>query len=150
MIQNETRLKVADNTGAREILCIRVKGGSRRRYAGVGDVITANIKEGQPGWHRQEGRGRDAVVVRTRSPSAAMARIAFRFERGRHHRRGKQPARHAHLRPGGPRASRPEVHEDHFARAGGHLSMQKSHVKKGDEVVVISGADKGKRGKIIE
>ena len=44
MIQNETRLKVADNTGAREILCIRVMGGSRRRYAGVGDVITATVK----------------------------------------------------------------------------------------------------------
>ena len=44
MIQNETRLRVADNTGAREILCIRVKGGSRRRYAYVGDVITATVK----------------------------------------------------------------------------------------------------------
>ena len=43
MIQNETRLKVADNTGAREILCIRVKGGSQRRYAFVGDVITATV-----------------------------------------------------------------------------------------------------------
>ena len=44
MIQNETRLKVADNTGAKEILCIRVQGGSRRRYAGVGDIITATVK----------------------------------------------------------------------------------------------------------
>ena len=48
MIQNETRLKVADNTGAREILCIRVKGGSRRRYAFVGDVITATVKQANP------------------------------------------------------------------------------------------------------
>ena len=45
MIQNETRLRVADNSGAREILCIRVKGGSRRRYAFVGDVITATVKQ---------------------------------------------------------------------------------------------------------
>ena len=44
MIQQESRLKVADNTGAREILCIRVQGGSRRRYAGIGDVITATVK----------------------------------------------------------------------------------------------------------
>ena len=44
MIQAETRLKVADNTGARELLCIRVKGGSRRRYAGVGDVIVGTVK----------------------------------------------------------------------------------------------------------
>ena len=48
MIQNETRLRVADNTGAREILCIRVKGGSRRRYAFVGDVITATVKQANP------------------------------------------------------------------------------------------------------
>jgi len=48
VIQNETRLKVADNTGAREILCIRVQGGSRRRYAGVGDVITATVKQANP------------------------------------------------------------------------------------------------------
>jgi large subunit ribosomal protein L14 len=48
MIQQETRLKVADNSGAREILCIRVKGGSRRRYAGVGDVITATVKQATP------------------------------------------------------------------------------------------------------
>ena len=45
MIQQESRLRVADNTGAREILCIRVDGGSRRRYAGVGDVITATVKQ---------------------------------------------------------------------------------------------------------
>ena len=57
VIQNETRLKVADNTGAREILCIRVQGGSRRRYAGVGDVITATVKHGQPAGVGQEGRG---------------------------------------------------------------------------------------------
>ncbi len=48
MIQNETRLKVADNTGAREILCIRVKGGSKRRYAFVGDTITATVKQANP------------------------------------------------------------------------------------------------------
>ena len=48
MIQQESRLKVADNSGAREILCIRVKGGTHRRYAGVGDVITATVKQAIP------------------------------------------------------------------------------------------------------
>ena len=48
MIQNETRLRVADNSGAREILCIRVKGGSQRRYAFVGDIITATVKQANP------------------------------------------------------------------------------------------------------
>ena len=59
MIQNETRLRVADNSGAREILVIRVRGGSRRRYAGVGDTITATVKTRQPSGCGEEGRGRD-------------------------------------------------------------------------------------------
>ncbi len=66
MIQNETRLKVADNTGAREILCIRVRGGSRRRYAGVGDVIVATVKQASPQGSVKKGEVVTAVVVRTR------------------------------------------------------------------------------------
>ena len=66
MIQNETRLKVADNTGAREILCIRVQGGSRRRYAGIGDVITATVKQATPRAGVRKGEVVQAVVVRTR------------------------------------------------------------------------------------
>jgi large subunit ribosomal protein L14 len=66
MIQNETRLRVADNTGAREILCIRVKGGSRRRYAGVGDVITATVKQAIPHGAVKKGEVVEAVIVRTR------------------------------------------------------------------------------------
>ena len=56
MIQQESRLKVADNTGAKEILCIRVLGGSGRRYAGIGDVIVATVKDALPGAGREEGR----------------------------------------------------------------------------------------------
>ena len=66
MIQNETRLKVADNTGAREILCIRVKGGHHRRYAGVGDVIVATVKTANPQGSVKKGEVVSAVVVRTR------------------------------------------------------------------------------------
>ena len=66
MIQNETRLKVADNTGAREILCIRVKGSSRRRYARVGDVITATVKQATPQGTVKKGEVVTAVVVRTK------------------------------------------------------------------------------------
>jgi large subunit ribosomal protein L14 len=66
VIQNETRLKVADNTGAREILCIRVRGGSRRRYAGVGDVIVATVKQATPQGTVKKGEVVTAVVVRTR------------------------------------------------------------------------------------
>jgi large subunit ribosomal protein L14 len=66
MIQQESRLRVADNTGAREILCIRVDGGSRRRYAGVGDVITATVKQAIPHGAVRKGEVVKAVVVRTR------------------------------------------------------------------------------------
>ena len=66
MIQQESRLRVADNTGAREILCIRVDGGSRRRYAGVGDVITATVKQAIPHGAVKKGEVVKAVVVRTR------------------------------------------------------------------------------------
>jgi len=66
MIQQESRLRVADNTGAREILCIRVAGGSKRRYAGVGDVITATVKQAIPHGSVKKGEVVKAVVVRTR------------------------------------------------------------------------------------
>jgi large subunit ribosomal protein L14 len=66
MIQQETRLKVADNTGARELLCIRVKGGSHRRYAGVGDVIVGTVKSASPQGSVKKGEVVQAVVVRTR------------------------------------------------------------------------------------
>ena len=65
MIQQETRLRVADNTGAREILCIRVLGGSGRRYAGIGDVIVATVKDAIPGGNVKKGDVVKAVVVRT-------------------------------------------------------------------------------------
>ena len=66
MIQNETRLRVADNTGAREILVIRVRGGHRRRYAGVGDIVTATVKQASPQGSVKKGEVVTAVVVRTR------------------------------------------------------------------------------------
>ena len=65
MIQQETRCKVADNTGAKEVLCIRVLGGSARRYAGVGDVIVGTVKDALPGGAVKKGEVVRAVVVRT-------------------------------------------------------------------------------------
>ena len=65
MIQQETRLKVADNTGAKEILCIRVLGGSGRRYPGIGDIIVASVKDALPGTGVKKGEVVKAVVVRT-------------------------------------------------------------------------------------
>jgi large subunit ribosomal protein L14 len=65
MIQQETRLKVADNTGARELLCIRVLGGSTRRYAHIGDIIIASVKQAAPNGAVKKGDVVRAVVVRT-------------------------------------------------------------------------------------
>ena len=65
MIQQESRLKVADNSGAKEVLCIRVLGGSRRRYASIGDVFIATVKEAIPGAAVKKGDVVRCVVVRT-------------------------------------------------------------------------------------
>jgi large subunit ribosomal protein L14 len=65
MIQTESRLKVADNTGAKELLTIRVLGGSNRRYAGLGDVIVATVKDAIPGGNVKKGDVVKAVIVRT-------------------------------------------------------------------------------------
>ena len=65
MIQPQTRLKVADNSGAKEIKCIRVLGGSRRKYASIGDVIVASVRKAAPGGSVKKGDVVKAVVVRT-------------------------------------------------------------------------------------
>ena len=71
MIQQETRLRVADNTGAKEILCIRVMGGSTRRYANIGDIIVASVKDATPGGVVKKGDVVKAVVVRSVKGCAA-------------------------------------------------------------------------------
>ena len=68
MIQQESRLKVADNTGAKEIMCIRCLGGSYRKYAHVGDIIVASVKTATPGGVVKKGDVVKAVVVRTKKP----------------------------------------------------------------------------------
>ena len=66
MIQQESRVRVADNSGAKEVLCIRVLGGSKRRYASIGDQIVISVKEAAPGGNVKKGSVSRAVVVRTR------------------------------------------------------------------------------------
>ncbi|MEX2373311.1 MAG: 50S ribosomal protein L14 [Dehalococcoidia bacterium] len=80
MIQQESRLKVADNSGAREILCIRVLGGSKRRYATVGDIIVASVKEAQPNGAIKAGDVVRAVVVRTTQPVQRPDGSVIRFD----------------------------------------------------------------------
>ncbi len=66
MIQMQSRLKVADNSGAKEVMCIKVLGGSKRRYAGIGDIIKISVKVALPGSKIKKGDVHNAVVVRTR------------------------------------------------------------------------------------
>jgi large subunit ribosomal protein L14 len=80
MIQPETRLRVADNSGAREILCIRVLGGSMRKYGSVGDVIIAAVKQAQPGAGVKKGDVVRAVVVRTAKEYSRQDGSSIRFD----------------------------------------------------------------------
>jgi large subunit ribosomal protein L14 len=80
MIQQESRLKVADNSGAREVLCIRVLGGSGRRYASVGDVIVATVKDATPGGGVKKGEVVKAVVVRTKKENRRNDGTYIRFD----------------------------------------------------------------------
>ena len=80
MIQQESRLKVADNSGARELLCIRVLGGSGRRYARVGDTIVATVKEAQPNSQVPKGTVVLAVVVRTAKSYSRPDGSSIRFD----------------------------------------------------------------------
>ena len=80
MVQQETRLKVADNTGAKELLCIRVMGGSTRRYARIGDVIVASVKDATPGGVVKKGDVVKAVVVRTVQKTRRQTGSYIRFD----------------------------------------------------------------------
>ncbi|USR79083.1 50S ribosomal protein L14 [Arcanobacterium pinnipediorum] len=80
MIQQESRLKIADNTGAKEILCIRVLGGSGKRYAGIGDTIVATVKDAIPGGNVKKGDVVKAVVVRTKKSTRRADGSYIRFD----------------------------------------------------------------------
>lgn len=80
MIQQESRLRIADNTGAREVLCIRVSGGSTRRYGGVGDVIVATVKQAAPNGSVKKGDVVRAVIVRTKKSYVRPDGSRIRFD----------------------------------------------------------------------
>lgn len=80
MIQQETRLRVADNTGAKEVLCFKVLGGSRRKYASIGDQIVITVKKALPGGMVKKGEVHRAVVVRTRKEISRSDGSRIRFD----------------------------------------------------------------------
>ena len=154
MIQQETRLKVADNTGAKEILCIRVMGGSTRRYANIGDTIVATVKDATPGGVVKKGDVVKAVVVRTKKGARRKDGSYIRFDEN------AAVIIKDDLTPKGTRIFGPvarelrekEIHEDRFLSSGsiiGGCLMSAMKIKKGDTVKVIAGKDKGKEGKVL-
>ncbi|MCY6483488.1 50S ribosomal protein L14 [Clostridium aestuarii] len=80
MIQPQTRLKVADNTGAKEIMCIRVLGGSKRKYGNVGDIIVASVKSATPGGVVKKGEVVKAVIVRTKKGTRRLDGSYIKFD----------------------------------------------------------------------
>ena len=80
MIQQQTRLKVADNTGAKELMCIRCLGGSYRKTAGIGDIIVASVKQATPGGMVKKGDVVKAVIVRTKKPIRRADGSYLRFD----------------------------------------------------------------------
>ena len=105
MIQQQSFMKVADNTGAKELMCIRVLGGTGRRYAGVGDVVVASVRENGE-QHPQTGR----FICQVRR------------KRSRYHQRRQEPEGHSHLRTGGEGTERQGLHQDTLTRTGSCLS----------------------------
>ena len=121
MIQQQSYLKVADNTGAKELMCIRVLGGTGRRYANIGDVVVASVKKAAPGGVVKKGDVVKAVIVRTSS--------GVRREDGTYIRCPWLPK---------------------FFNGGALIMNKKIHVKTGDTVMIISGKDRSKVGKIMQ
>jgi ribosomal protein L14 len=107
MIQMQTRMTVADNTGAKEVMCVKVLGGTRRRYAGLGDIVVCSVKSVISGSEIKKGQVVKGVVVRCKSPTR---RVGRQLRQVRHQRLGAdrqrpESARHAHLRRRGSRTA---------------------------------------------
>ena len=144
MIQMQSNLEVADNSGAKRVQCIKVLGGSKRRFAGVGDIIVVSVKEAAPRGRVKKGDVHKAVIVRTAKDIHRPDGSTIRFDSQRRGA-GQQQCRadrHPHLRPGRARAAREEAYEDHQPRAGGAV-MAAAKIKKGDKVVVLSRQGQG-------
>ena len=135
MIQMETMLNVADNSGARRVKCVKVLGGSKRRYAGLGDVIIGAVQEATPGSGVKKGDIVRCVIVRTKKEARRKDGSYIRFD---------QNACVLVDKEGEPKGTR--IFRDAVRRPG---HMPKMNVRKGDKVEVITGKDKGKQGEVL-
>ncbi len=131
MIQMQTNLDVADNSGARRVMCIKVLGGSKRKYATIGDIIVVSVKEAIPRGRVKKGEVMKAVVVRIRKDIKRADGSVIRFDRNAAVliNSAVRADRHPYLRTGAARTARQEPHEDHLARPGGAVMAAK--IRKG-------------------
>ena len=156
MIQQQTILNVADNTGAKRIMCIQVMGGSYRKFGNIGDVIVASVKDASPGGVVKKGDVVKAVIVRSKKGIRRQDGSYIRFDEN------AAVVIKDDKTPRGTRIFGPvarELREKDFMKIvslapevlseGGTQHMAKLQIKKGDTVVVISGKDKGKQGTVI-
>ena len=114
MIQMQSMLAVADNSGARKVQCIKVLGGSKRRYAGLGDVIICSVKEAMPNGNVKKGEVVRCVIVRVKKEVRRADGSYIRFDQNA----CVLPPWHPYLRARGARAARQEVHEDRVSGTG--------------------------------
>ena len=157
MIQAESRLTVCDNSGAKEALCIRVLGGTRRRYASVGDIIVVAVKNVIPSSDLKKGAVSKALIVRTKKEIRRADGSYIRFDdnacvllNNAGELRGSRifgpVARELRAVNMKVVSLAPEVLQHLKTRK----PMAKLHIKKGDNVIVLAGEDKGKTGKVLK
>jgi len=129
MIQSESRLRVADNTGAKELLCIRVLGGSHRRYASIGDVIVCSVKDAIPGGAVKKGEVVKAVVVRivkqVRRPDGSY--IRFDENAAVILKEDGEPRGTRIFGPVGRELRDKKIYENHFTCTGGVVNVFHAH-----------------------
>ena len=151
MIQMQSNLDVADNSGAKRVQCIKVLGGSKRRFAGVGDIIVVCVKEAAPRGRVKKGDVHRAVIVRTAKDIHRADGSTIRFDGNAAVlvNKNEEPIGTRIFGPVVRELRAQEAHEDHQPRAGGAV-MAAAKIKKGDQVVVLSGKDKGKTGEVTK
>ena len=152
MIQQESYLKVADNTGAKEIKCIRVLGGSKRKFGNIGDVIVASVRKATPGGTVKKGEVVRAVIVRTCKGVRRADGTYVRFDEN------AAVLIKDDKNPRGTRIFGPVARELRDKEYMKILSLapeviywgdQSMNIKKNDTVIVLSGKSKGKKGKVL-
>ena len=150
MIQAESNLQVADNSGARLISCIKVIGGSKRRYARIGDIIIVSVKDAIPRSKVKKGEVQRAIIVRTKKPLIREDGTSIKFDTNAAVLLDKQnePIGTRIFGPVTRELRKKKYDEDCKLSSRGALMIKK--YKKGDEVIVKVGKDKGKIGKIAK